>query len=167
MIRITLDNDKYMDLELYERIAPITVKNFLKLVEEKYFDGVIFHRIIKDFMVQAGGYYVTDNKIYEKEERQSIKGEFKNNGVINQIKHEKGVISMARTNFPDSASTQFFICTASSPHLDGSYAAFGRIVDDESMKVLDELNKAKTQYLDASLADFPYPVITIKSVRVI
>ena len=167
MIRITLDTKETIDVLLYENKAPITVKNFLKLVEQKYFDGVVFHRIIKDFMVQTGGYKIEGNSLVEAGDAETIKGEFEANGIKNDIKHVKGVISMARTNIKDSASSQFFICTADVPHLDGQYAAFGKVADDKSMEVLEKLNNARTEFISNAFADFPYPFITIESIRVI
>lgn len=167
MIRITLDTKETIDVLLYENKAPITVKNFLKLIDQKYFDGVIFHRIIKDFMVQAGGYKIDGNNLIEAGDAETIKGEFEANGIKNDIKHVKGVISMARTNIKDSASSQFFICTADVPHLDGQYAAFGKVADDKSLEVLEKLNNARTEFVSNAFADFPYPFITIESIRVI
>lgn len=162
---ITLFDDSKITLELYPDIAPVTVSNFLHLVDTKFYDSVIFHRIIKDFMVQTGGYYLEGNTIKLKEEVDPIVGEFTNNGHKNDLKHTFGVISMARTNHPNSASSQFFICTGSSPHLDGSYAAFGKTVDEESNKVLEKLNQATTTFVHQTLTDFPIPPIIIKSIR--
>ena len=164
-VRLTLDDKKYLDIELYEDIAPISVKNFLKLVDAKYFDGVIFHRIIRDFMVQTGGYKMDGNTLIEAGEVETIKGEFSSNGVVNNLKHTLGVVSMARTNVKDSATSQFFICTADAPHLDGQYAAFGKVIGEESYKVLAELNQARTEFVSNAFADFPYPFITIKSIE--
>ncbi len=127
-----------MLLELYPDIAPITVKNFQKLVSEKFYDGLVFHRIIKDFMIQGGD--PLGNGTGGSEE--TIKGEFRLNGVENNLKHERGVISMARSNDRDSASSQFFIVHADSPHLDGSYASFGRII--AGLDTLDKLANTKT-----------------------
>ena len=149
-ICIELLNGKKMNVELYEDIAPITVKNFLKLVDQKYYDGVIFHRIIKDFMVQAGGYKIDGNNLIEAGDAETIKGEFEANGIKNDIKHVKGVISMARTNIKDSASSQFFICTADAPHLDGAYAAFGRVT--EGMDAVDAMAEVPTDYSDKPLS---------------
>ncbi len=163
-IRMILDNDKYIDMELYEEIAPISVKNMLELIDKKYFDGIIFHRIIKNFMVQTGGYKIDGNELYEADPVNSIKGEFASNGVENNLKHTLGVVSMARTNVKDSASSQFFICTADAPHLDGEYAAFGKVVGEESFKVLEELNSARTEFVNNFFQDFPYPFITIKTI---
>lgn len=164
-VRLTLDNEKFLDIELYQDVAPISVANFLKLVDQKFFDGVIFHRIIRDFMVQAGGYKIDGNNLIEAGEVETIKGEFLSNGVKNDLKHTLGVLSMARTSVKDSASSQFFICTADAPHLDGQYAAFGKVVGEESYKVLEELNQARTEFVSNMFADFPYPFITIKSIR--
>ena len=164
-VRMTLDNEKFIDMELYEDVAPISVKNFLKLVDAHYFDGIIFHRIIKNFMVQTGGYKIDGNELYEADEVESIKGEFASNGVENNLKHTLGVVSMARTNVKDSASSQFFICTADAPHLDGQYAAFGKVIGEESYKVLEELNNARTEFVSNAFADFPYPFITIKTIE--
>lgn len=164
-VRLMLDDKKYLDIELYEDVAPISVKNFLKLVDAKYFDGVIFHRIIRDFMVQTGGYKMDGNNLIEAGEVETIKGEFSSNGVVNNLKHTLGVVSMARTNVKDSATSQFFICTADAPHLDGQYAAFGKVIGEESYKVLAELNQARTEFVSNAFADFPYPFITIKSIE--
>lgn len=152
---IQLQNGKEMIVELYEDIAPITVKNFLKLVDEKFYDGMVFHRIIKDFMCQGGGYYIKDGKYITQKEADTIKGEFKSNGVNNPLHHELGVISMARTNVKDSASSQFFLCVNNCNHLDNEYAGFGKIVDENSLKVLKELNSYKTGMIDYSLTDWP------------
>lgn len=163
IVRMTLENDKSMDIELYDDVAPISVKNFLKLVDEGFYSGIVFHRIIKDFMAQAGGYLVSDNNIDYAKECDNIKGEFKSNGVENNLKHKKGVISMARTSIKDSASSQFFICTADAPHLDGEYAAFGKVVD--GFDTLEFLNDARTINVGGGLTDFPYPIIRIKKIE--
>lgn|SRR5690554_189438 len=164
-VLITLEDDEKITLELYPDVAPKTVANFLQLVDNKFYDGVIFHRIIKDFMLQTGGYYLDGNDLHLKEEIPSIMGEFSENGFENNLKHTFGVISMARTSDPNSASSQFFICTNNTPHLDGSYAAFGKTVDEESNKVLRKLNQATTSPIHPTLTDFPIPPITIKSIR--
>ena len=139
---ITMENGKEIELELYPEIAPITVENFEKLVEEKFYDGLIFHRVIKGFMIQGGcpegtgrggpGY--------------TIKGEFASNGVKNDLKHTRGVISMARSMMPDSAGSQFFIMHADAPHLDGQYAAFGKVT--KGMDVVDEIASVPTDFMD-------------------
>lgn len=163
-VRIILEDDRVINLELYPEVAPTTVENFLELVDDKFYDGIIYHRIIKDFMVQAGGYSIEGNNIIQKEAPKTIKGEFTDNGFENNLNHTLGVISMARTNDPNSASSQFFICTATSTHLDGKYAAFGKTIDEESNKVLLELNEAQTTFVNP-LADFPYPIIKIKTIE--
>ena len=163
LVRMTLENEMTMDIELYDDVAPISVKNFLKLVDEKFYEGIVFHRIIAEFMAQAGGYLVNGNNLEDAKKTETIKGEFKSNGVENNLKHTKGVISMARTSVKDSGSSQFFICTASAPHLDGEYAAFGKVV--KGMETLDYLNDAKTINIGGGLTDFPYPVIRIKKIE--
>ena len=166
-ICIELLNGKKMNVELYEDIAPITVKNFLKLVDEKYFDGLIFHRVIKDFMCQGGGYYIDGRTLCEKDKAESIVGEFSSNGYKNTLKHEFGVISMARSNNPNSATSQFFLCVDNCYHLDDNYAGFGKMTDEESLKVLRELNNLPTAYLSPAFADFPNVELesfTIKSI---
>jgi len=125
-------------VELDEKNAPITVANFKKLVSEKFYDGLIFHRVIKDFMIQGGD--PTGTGMGGSHER--IKGEFLYNGVKNTLSHARGVISMARSNDPNSASSQFFICHADCGFLDGQYAAFGKTVD--GMDVVDKIATAPT-----------------------
>jgi peptidyl-prolyl cis-trans isomerase B (cyclophilin B) len=140
--------------ELYPDIAPITVANFEKLINENFFDGLIFHRVISGFMIQGGGY--TENG--EQKQADSIKGEFASNGVENDLKHERGVLSMARTSDKNSASSQFFIMHETSPHLDGDYAAFGRVT--EGMDVVDKIASAQTDYQDV-----PIEPQVIKTIR--
>lgn len=144
-IEIKMKNGKVMRGELYPEIAPITVDNFVKLIEKNFFEGLIFHRVIKDFMIQGGGFTADGNH----KEADSIKGEFEANGVKNDLKHTRGVLSMARTMFPDSASSQFFIMHKDAPHLDGQYAAFGKIT--EGLEVLDEIAETATDFSDAPL----------------
>ena len=166
-ICIELWNGKKMFVELYEDIAPITVENFLKLVDEDFFAGIVFHRVIKDFMCQGGGYYIEDGKYIDHKEAKSIVGEFESNGHKNDLKHVLGVISMARTNDPNSASSQFFLCVDNCHHLDKEYAGFGKMVDEESLNVLKELNSYPTGMIDYSLRDWPNTDIknyTIKSI---
>lgn len=165
MIKIILENKKEIDIELMEQHAPNTVKNFIKLVRENYFDNLIFHRIISGFMVQGGGYFVEDEKIIPKKEVTPIKGEFISNGFNNELKHTAGVISMARTNYKNSASSQFFICTADCPHLDGNYAAFGKVLNKESMDNLMELDSANTIFYNEGLQDFPFPIVRISTIK--
>lgn len=164
MIKIILENNKEIDIELMEQYALNTVNNFLNLVRENYFDNLIFHRIISGFMVQGGGYYAEGEKILKKHEVPAIKGEFISNGIKNDLKHTPGVISMARTNDKNSASSQFFICTAECPHLDGNYAAFGKVKNTESMNNLMELDGVKTITYKEGLHDFPFPLVKIKTI---
>lgn len=166
-VRIELTDGRIINLELYPDVAPISVANFLKLVDQHYYDGVVFHRIIDGFMIQAGGYYMSEDgrTIMQKEQQATIKGEFSSNGVENNIKHVAGVLSMARANDPNSGSSQFFICSDDSPHLDGNYAAFGKVLDNASLQVVKEIAAASTVYVDATLANFPYPVITIRTIK--
>ncbi len=144
-IIITMKDGGVIKAELYPNIAPITVTNFLNLVDEKFFDGLIFHRVISGFMIQGGGY---DENMNHKD-AESIKGEFDANGFKNDLKHERGVLSMARTSFPNSASSQFFIMHQDAPHLDGKYAAFGKVT--EGMDVVDRIANVKTNFADAPL----------------
>ena len=147
MVVIELENGKKIKLELYPEKAPITVENFTKLVKDGFYDGLIFHRVISGFMIQGGnpkgtGTGGSDNK---------IKGEFSANGVPNDIQHVRGVISMARSRDMNSASSQFFIVQWDAPHLDGQYAAFGRVVD--GMDAVDEIAETPTDYNDRPLED--------------
>ena len=147
IITITMQNGSVMKGELYPEIAPNTVNNFISLVKKGYYNGLIFHRVIPGFMIQGGcpdgtgmggpGY--------------SIKGEFTQNGFKNDLKHTKGVLSMARTMAPNSAGSQFFIMHQTSPHLDGAYAAFGKIT--EGLEVIDAIAGVRTDFRDRPLAD--------------
>ena len=156
MIRITMENGKTIDLELDESAAPITVANFLKLVNEKFYDGLTFHRIIPGFMIQGGCPEGTGMGGPGWE----IKGEFAANGWNNPIKHVRGVISMARAQNPDSAGSQFFIMHADASDLDGQYAAFGRVVN--GMDTVDEIAATPTGF-----ADRPRKPQVIQSIRVV
>lgn len=153
-IEIEMQNGGIIKAELYPETTPITVENFVKLINENFFDGLIFHRVIAGFMIQGGG-FTADGAHKEAE---SIKGEFDKNGVSNPLKHTRGVLSMARTMFPNSASSQFFIMHADSPHLDGQYAAFGCVT--EGMDVVDEIAESATDYQDKPLEDW-----VIKTIR--
>ncbi len=159
MVVITMENGKQIKLELYPEIAPITVANFEKLVKENFYNGLTFHRIIPGFMIQGGcpkgdgtggpGY--------------GIKGEFAANGVKNDLKHTRGVISMARAQDPNSAGSQFFIMHRDAPHLDGQYAAFGKVV--EGMDVVDEI--ANTPTINSFFKrDFPRTPQVIRSIKI-
>ncbi|MDE7193463.1 MAG: peptidylprolyl isomerase [Oscillospiraceae bacterium] len=147
MVVIEMENGKKIKLELYPDKAPITVANFLKLVGEGFYDGLIFHRVIKGFMVQGGDPEGTGMG----GAKEKIKGEFLSNGVANDVKHIRGVISMARAKNPDSASSQFFIMHADASYLDGQYAAFGKVI--EGMEAVDEIAEAETDYSDRPLKD--------------
>ncbi|MFA5341407.1 MAG: peptidylprolyl isomerase [Clostridia bacterium] len=142
---ITMDNSKSMTLELYKETAPITVDNFVSLAKKGYYNGLIFHRVIKGFMIQGGDPTGTGTggPGYQ------IKGEFSANKVPNTIRHERGVISMARSQNYDSAGSQFFIVHKDAPHLDGQYAAFGKIID--GIDTVDEISEQKTNYNDKPL----------------
>lgn len=141
-IVITMESGAVIKAELYPNIAPITVENFVKLIEDRFFDGLIFHRVISGFMIQGGGY----TKDGEPKEAESIRGEFSANGIQNDLKHTRGVLSMARTSFPNSASSQFFIMHEDAPHLDGQYAAFGKVT--EGIEVVDAIAECKTNFMD-------------------
>ena len=144
-----------VEVELYPDVAPNTVNNFISLANDGFYDGTTFHRVIKDFMIQGGDPdgNGTGGPGY------SIKGEFTNNGFQNDLAHTEGVISMARSSLPDSAGSQFFIMTSTSPHLDGEYAAFGKVTD--GMDVVREIENIET---DSS--DMPVNTVTIESVKV-
>ena len=154
---IEMENGKKMTLELYPEIAPITVENFEKLANSGFYDGLIFHRVICGFMIQGGdpdgtgcggpGY--------------SIKGEFASNGIKNDLKHTRGVISMARSMMPDSAGSQFFIMHEDAPHLDGQYAAFGKMTD--GFDVLDEIANCATGRADRPRADQVMKKVTVEN----
>ena len=152
---ITMKDGGVMKLELYPDVAPNTVKNFISLANSGFYDGVTFHRIIAGFMIQGGDPdgNGTGGPGY------SIKGEFTSNGFVNDLKHTRGVISMARTMIPDSAGSQFFIMHADAPHLDGSYAAFGKLI--EGFTVLDSIAAVQTDRNDA-----PLNPVVIESIRV-
>lgn len=147
VVTITMENGDVMKAELYPEIAPNTVNNFISLVQKGYYDGLIFHRVIRSFMIQGGcpqgtgiggpGYH--------------IKGEFAQNGVKNDLKHTAGVLSMARAMHPDSAGSQFFIMHEDSPHLDGAYAAFGKVT--EGMDIVDKIANVQTDYSDRPLKE--------------
>ena len=155
-IEIEMENGGVIKAELYPQTAPITVENFVKLIEDKFFDGLVFHRVIEGFMIQGGGFDAVGNH----KEAESIKGEFDTNGVKNELKHTRGVLSMARTMFPNSASSQFFIMHQDAPHLDGQYAAFGKVTD--GMEVVDEIAQTDTDYNDAPIV--PQVIKTIRLV---
>ena len=156
MVVIEMENGGVIEIELNAEAAPKTVKNFEKLVSEGFYNGLIFHRVIPGFMIQGGdpqgtGMGGADEKIY---------GEFRANGFDNPIKHTRGVISMARAYNPNSASSQFFIMHADAPHLDGQYAAFGKVVS--GMEVVDEIASIPTDYSDRPKVDMRMAKVYIK-----
>ena len=156
MVLIEMENGGKIELELYPEVAPITVANFEKLVKEGFYDGLTFHRVIAGFMIQGG--CPNGNGMGGADE--NIKGEFLANGVKNDLKHERGVISMARSRHPDSASSQFFIMHANAPHLDGQYAAFDKVVS--GIEVVDEIAAIPTDWNDK-----PKVAVRIKKASVI
>ena len=155
IITIEMENGDLIRAELYPEIAPNTVNNFISLVKQGYYNGLIFHRVINGFMIQGGcpegsgmggpGY--------------SIKGEFSENGFENNLKHTEGVLSMARSMMPDSAGSQFFIMHKTSPHLDGQYAAFGKVI--EGMDVVNKIAAANTDYSDRPLENQVMKSVTV------
>lgn len=159
-ITIQMQDGGVMKAELYPDIAPITVANFTKLINEHFFDGLIFHRIIKDFMIQGGGFDANN----QEKDTASIKGEFTSNGFKNDLKHTRGVLSMARTQVPDSASSQFFIMHDAAPSLDNQYAAFGKLTD--GLDVLDKIATTKTTTLSNVFADYPGTPQVIKTITI-
>ena len=156
IVTITMKDGGIIKAELYPDIAPISVENFVKLAGSGFYNGLIFHRVIPGFMIQGGcpdgpgmggpGY--------------TIKGEFASNGVKNDLKHERGVLSMARAMNPDSAGSQFFIMHETSPHLDGDYAAFGKVI--EGMDVVDKIASVKTDYNDRPLEPQVIEIMTVQ-----
>ena len=155
MVRIEMENGGIIDIELYEDKAPITVANFKKLVSEGFYDGLIFHRVIAGFMIQGGD--PTGTGCGGSSEK--IKGEFRANGVANDISHVRGVVSMARSQMPNSASSQFFIMHADGKFLDGNYAAFGKVVS--GIEVVDEIAGVKTNFQDRPLIDMRMKKVTL------
>lgn len=142
IVTFTMENGDVMKAELYSEIAPTSVNNFVNLVQKGFYDGLIFHRVIAGFMIQGGDPEGTGmgGPGY------SIKGEFASNGFKNDLKHTRGVLSMARSMRPDSAGSQFFIMHQNAPHLDGDYAAFGKLIEGED--VLDKIAGVDTDYSD-------------------
>lgn len=176
-VTITLEDGRVMTAALYPHVAPKSVENFVKLAKEGFYDGLIFHRVIPGFMIQGGGYDETfyDGN-FDSKETETIQGEFSSNGVKNNLKHTKGVLSMARTMEKNSASSQFFIMQEDAPHLDEEYAAFGEITS--GLEVVDEVANVKTteltgtvtsngmKYSGQKMSDVPEKPIVIKSITV-
>lgn len=155
IVTFEMENGDIMKAELYPEIAPNTVNNFIALVSKGYYDGLIFHRVINGFMIQGGcpDGTGTGGPGY------NIKGEFSQNGVENELVHSEGVLSMARAMHPDSAGSQFFIMHKNSPHLDGSYAAFGKII--EGMDVVNKIAETDTDYSDCPLTEQKMKKVTV------
>ena len=156
VVTITMTNVDVMKAELYPEIAPNTVNNFISLVQKGFYDGLIFHRVISGFMIQGGDPQGTGmgGPGY------SIKGEFAMNGVRNDLKHTRGVLSMARSMMPNSAGSQFFIMHANAPHLDGQYAAFGKVV--EGLDVVDKIASVRTGWQDKPVEEQKIQSMTVE-----
>lgn len=155
IVTFEMENGDIMNAELYPEIAPNTVNNFVSLVKRGYYDGLIFHRVISGFMIQGG----CPDGIGMGGPGYNIKGEFSQNGFDNDLKHTEGVLSMARAMHPDSAGSQFFIMHKNSPHLDGSYAAFGKVI--EGMDVVNKIADAETDYNDRPLKEEKMKKVTV------
>lgn len=157
IVTITMENGNVMKAELYPEIAPNTVRNFISLIKSGFYDGLTFHRVINGFMIQGGDPKGngTGGPGY------SIKGEFSQNGIANELRHTEGVLSMARVANPDSAGSQFFIMHKAAPGLDGSYAAFGRIT--EGMDVVNEIADVRTDYKDRPMKEQKIKSMTVET----
>lgn len=157
VVTFTMENGDIIKAELYPDIAPVSVNNFISLIQKNFYDGLIFHRVIRGFMIQGGDPQGTGmgGPGY------SIKGEFAANGFQNDLKHTEGVLSMARSMMPDSAGSQFFIMHKNAPHLDGSYAAFGKII--EGMDVVNKIAETPTDYSDRPLEDQKIAAVTVET----
>ena len=157
IVEMKIKNKGNIKIELYPEIAPNTVNNYIRLIKKGYYDGLIFHRIIRGFMIQGGDPRGTGmgGPGY------SIRGEFSANGFTNDLKHTEGVLSMARTMDPNSAGSQFFLMTSVSPHLDGQYAAFGKVI--EGLNLIMDLEKVKTSFGDKPLEDVVMEMVTVNT----
>jgi len=162
---IRFTNGKKIKFELYPDIAPLSAANFVELAKAGFYDGLCFHRVIPNFMIQGGGFSSINGKLKEKKSGNKIKGEFKSNGVANDLKHTKGVFSMARTNVKDSATSQFFICVGDVPFLDGEYAAFGKAIDEDSIAVADAISVVKTTSWE-HYDDVPVTPVEIQTIEI-
>jgi len=156
IITIEMENGGIIRAELYPEIAPVTVKNFVTLTQKGFYDGLIFHRVIPGFMIQGGDPTGTGMG----GPGHTIKGEFRMNGVVNNLRHTRGVLSMARSMMPNSAGSQFFIMHKTSPHLDGQYAAFGRVI--EGMDVVDKIASVRTDWNDRPQQDQRMKKVTVE-----
>ncbi len=157
IVTITMSNGDVMKAELYPDIAPQSVYNFISLIKKGFYDGLIFHRVIRGFMIQGGDPEGTGmgGPGY------SIRGEFEENGFKNDLKHTEGILSMARSRMPDSAGSQFFIMHKTSPHLDGLYAAFGKII--EGQEVVNKIAETDTDYQDRPREDQVMQTVTVET----
>ena len=157
IVTFTMENGDVIKAELYPDIAPISVNNFISLINKNFYDGLIFHRVIRGFMIQGGDTEGTGmgGPGY------SIKGEFAANGIENNLKHTEGVLSMARSMMPNSAGSQFFIMHKDAPHLDGSYAAFGKVI--EGMENVNKIAETPTDYSDRPLEDQRIKSVTVET----
>ena len=162
VIKITVRGFGEMTAELYPEVAPLTVANFVKLAKENFFDGLIFHRVIRGFMLQGGGY----NEQMEEKNTPAIRGEFAANGFKqNTLKHTRGVLSMARTSDPNSASSQFFIMHAAAPYLDGQYAGFGKVIEGDA--IIDQIANVQTGNYGWYMQDVPMDPVVIEKLELI
>lgn len=157
IVTFEMENGDVFKAELYPEIAPNTVRNFISLVNHNFYDGVIFHRVIKGFMIQGGD----PEGIGIGGPGYAIKGEFAANGFKNDLKHERGVLSMARSMMPDSAGSQFFVMHKDSPHLDGQYAGFGKVI--EGIDVVDKIAETKTNFQDKPKQDQVMKSVTVET----
>ena len=155
IVTFTMENGDVIKAELYPEVAPQSVNNFISLINKNFYDGLIFHRVIRGFMIQGG----CPNGTGMGGPGYSIKGEFAQNGFANDLKHTEGVLSMARAMHPDSAGSQFFIMHKTSPHLDGAYAAFGKVT--EGMDVVNKIAETNTDWNDRPLEDQIIKSITV------
>ena len=157
IVTFTMKNGDVIKAELYPEIAPISVNNFISLIQKNFYDGLIFHRVIKNFMIQGGDPEGTGmgGPGY------SIRGEFTQNGYPNDLKHTAGVLSMARSMHPDSAGSQFFIMHKDSPHLDGAYAAFGKVT--EGMDVVNKIAETATDFSDRPIEPQVIDTVTVET----
>ena len=157
IVTIEMENGGIIKAELYPEVAPNTVNNFVSLINKGFYNGIIFHRVIPGFMIQGGD----PNGVGIGGPGYSIKGEFTQNRFENNLKHDRGVLSMARTMNPNSAGSQFFIMVEKAPHLDGQYASFGKVI--EGMDVADAIVNTKTDYNDKPLADQRMKTVTVET----
>lgn len=157
IVTFTMENGDIIKAELYPEIAPVSVNNFISLIQKNFYDGLIFHRVIRGFMIQGGDPEGTGmgGPGY------SIKGEFAQNGVQNDLKHTEGVLSMARSMHPDSAGSQFFIMHKTSPHLDGAYAAFGKVI--EGLENVNKIADCRTDWNDRPVEDQIMKTVTVET----